>query len=337
MAKRERCLDLQLLDAAKIAAETAIDSFNRVWHPYRNQATILLLTNAWELLAKAVLVQQKESIARGQRGETISAEHAIHRLQLKKIVDQRQAETIQQVISLRHAACHNILPDIPPEVMQHLLYFSCKIFRDLVERTFKGHDDGMNNNYLSLSFSGMTTYADKVQRAVSKVKKNAEARKLVWLLERGVVFDGSAYITEGQFTEKYRGKRKVLPHLRLNQFVRNTEMVRFVPIQAPRNYTADVTLRKGTAADTSLPVLVKKTDLESDYPHLTKELAVAIGKSQNWVARAATVLSLKGDPKYHQAIRTSASSVVHRYSQAALDALQSKLAGQPDFDPYHPV
>ena len=207
----------------------------------------------------------------------------------------------------------------------------------LVKRTFKGHDASMKDNYLSLSFSDITTYADKVQRAVSRVKRNANAKKLVWLLERGVTFDGSAYITESQFTEKYRGKRKILPHLGLNQFVKNTEMVRLVPIQAPRNYTADITLRKGSAADTALPVLFRKTDLESDYPYLTKELAIAIGKSRNWVARSVTVLSLKGDPNYHQAIRASSSSVVHRYSQAALDALQKKLAAQPDFDPYHPV
>ena len=93
-----------------MAAETGVDAFNSVWHPYRNQTTLLLLTNAWELLAKAILVQQKESITRGQRGETISAEAAIHRLQVKKILDQSHAETIQQIISLRHAACHNVLP-----------------------------------------------------------------------------------------------------------------------------------------------------------------------------------------------------------------------------------
>jgi hypothetical protein len=59
-------------------------------------------------------------------------------------------------------------------------------------------------------------------------------------------------------------------------------MVRIVPIQAPRNYTADVTLRKGSAADSSLPVLIKKTDVEADYPYLTKELGQRISRNQNW-------------------------------------------------------
>ncbi len=80
MAKRRRREYLQLLDAAKAAAESAVDAFNRVRHPYRNETTLILLTNASELLAKAVLVQKKESIKKGQRGDTISAETFIRRI-----------------------------------------------------------------------------------------------------------------------------------------------------------------------------------------------------------------------------------------------------------------
>ena len=98
MAKRNRREYLQFLDAAKAAAETAIDAFNSVWHPYRNQTTLLLLTNAWELLGKAVLLQEKESIHKSQKHETISAEVVIYRLQNKKLLDQNQASTIQQII-----------------------------------------------------------------------------------------------------------------------------------------------------------------------------------------------------------------------------------------------
>jgi hypothetical protein len=112
-------------------------------------------------------------------------------------------------------------------------------------------------------------------------------------------------------------------------------MVRIVPIQAPRNYTADITLRKGSAADASLPVVVKKTDVETDYPYLTKELGAKIGRNQNWTAKAAVVLGLKGDTRYHQAVRASASSFIQRYSESAYDALRVKLASDPTFDPFH--
>lgn len=334
---RSRREYLQLLDASKVALESAVDAYNRVWHSYRDQTTLLLLANAWELLAKAVLVQKKESIVKGQRGETISAETAIHRLLGKKLIQQAHADTVQQIISLRNEACHNVLPEVEIEIMHHLLYYGCKFFRELVGSAFPSHLKDMRPHYLSMSFSDMTTYADKVQKTVSSVKKSGNAKRLAWLLERGIAFDGTAYITEAQFEQKYRGKKKILPHLGLNRFLRSAEMVRIVAVEAPRNYTADLSLRKGSAADASLPVLIKKTDLEADYPFLTKELGAQIGKGQSWVALAAGILGLKGNPKFHQAVRASAKSLVHRYSNAAVDAIRQKLAQDPAFNPYHPT
>jgi uncharacterized protein YutE (UPF0331/DUF86 family) len=187
MAQRQRREYLVLLDKSKAAVETAVDSFNRVRHPYRNETALILLANAWELLAKAILVQARQSIAKGQRGDTISAEVAVSRLMHRKNLEKHEAETIQQIISLRNAATHHYLPMVPDEVMQHLLFFACKFFRDAVKRHFKGHAKDLDQNFLSLSFTELTTYADKVQKLVSRVKKSDSDKKLVWLLERGVV------------------------------------------------------------------------------------------------------------------------------------------------------
>jgi hypothetical protein len=292
------------------------------------------MANAWELLAKAVLVQRRQKIRRGQRGETIGPEVAVARLKEQKLLDGGQADTIQQIISLRHAAVHHVLPPIPEEVMHHLLFYGSKFFRETVQRQFGAHAKDLPGNFLSLSFSDLTTYADKVQKAVSRARRSPMDRRLVWLLERGVAFDGSAYLTEKQVEAKYRGKKKILPHLALNDFVRTADMVRIVPVEAPKNFTADLTLRRGSAADASLPVVVKKTDLESDYPHLTREVGALIGKSQNWTARAADVLNLKGDSKYHQQIRASRTGFIQRYSDAAVQKLKAHLAEHPNFDPY---
>lgn len=334
MASRSRREYLQLLDAAKVAAEAAIDAFNSPWHKYRNQASLILLSNAWELLAKAVLLFKKESISKGSKGETISAEVAVHRLNAKSLLDLPRTQVVQQVISLRNAACHGVLPSIPAEVMQHLLFFSCKAFRELLEKTFPQHAKTLSESYLSMSFSNLTTYADKVQKSVARVRTSGGDKKLVWLLERGISFDGSSYITESRFERKYKGKKRVLPHLDLSKFLKTTDMVRIVPIEAPRNFTADLSLRKGSAANSSLPVVIKKTDIEADYPHLTKELGVRLGKNLNWAAKAATTLGLKGDPKYHQAIRASSKSLIHRYSNAALQLIQDKLVAEPTYSPY---
>jgi hypothetical protein len=94
---------------------------------------------------------------------------------------------------------------------------------------------------LSLSFSDLTTYADKVQRLVSRIKKSKTEKRLVWLLERGIDFDGESYITESQFERKYRGKKKIMPHLRIGEFIRDAEMVRIIPSRP--HATAPRTLR----------------------------------------------------------------------------------------------
>ena len=99
-------------------------------------------------------------------------------------------------------------------------------------------------------------------------------------------------------------------------------MVRIVPVEAPKNYTADLVLRKGNSNDLSLPVVLKRTDLEKDYPYLTNELATLIGKNTNFVAKAVSVLGLKGNERFHQTIRSSKSGEIQRYSEAAKSRLQ---------------
>jgi hypothetical protein len=332
MAKQREYL--QLLRSAKCAAETAIDEFNRVRHPYRDEATVILLTNAWELLAKALLVKKKQSIKRDRRGNTISAEAAVAKLREQKEIDENQEDVIQQVVSLRHAAIHHVLPSVPNEVMHHLLYFSLKFFRDVVAKNFGKHAKDLKGNYLSLAFADLTTYADKVQKLVSRLKKSPGDKKLIWLLERGVQFDGSAYMTEKQFEALYKNKKRIMPHLSLSDFIRGTDMVRIVPVQAPRNFTADITLRKGSSKDSHLPVLVKKTEVEKDYPYLTKDLGEKTGKNQNFIAATTAVLGMKGNPAYHQAVRASRKGVVHKYSEAAFDHLTQYFLQNPAFDPY---
>jgi hypothetical protein len=325
---------LRLLEKSIAAIESAIDSFNRVNHPYKNENTLILLTNAWELLSKAILVRKHHSIVKDAHGNTISAEVAVNRLKQNGIIDDNQDDTIQQIISLRHSAIHHVLPTVPVEVMHHLLFFGCKFFRDTLSKTFPSRVKSLQGDYLSLSFSDLTTYADRIQKLVSRIRRSNHDKRLVWFLERGIRFDGSTYMTETEFEQQYMRRKKIMPHLGISDFIRNTEMVRIVPVQAPRNFTADITLRKGSIRDSSLPIIVTKTDIESDYPYLTKELGRELGKNQNFAAAAVRALSLKGNPKYHQAVRSSRSGQIHRYSQSALDKIKTHLNQNVDFNPY---
>lgn len=332
--KRQRREYLRLLDKSKESAECAIDNFNRVKGPFRTEATLMLLSVAWELLAKSILVHQKKPIRKTNSEDTISAEVAVSRLLSDKKIEKHHSDIVQQVISLRNASVHDVLPDIPIEVQHHLMYYACKFYREVVAMHFKGHVSDLNQHYLSLSFDELTTYADKVHKTISQVRKNDSAKKLVWLLERGITFDGGKYLTQRQFETKIKGKSRTLPYLELGKYMKETDMVRIIPVEAPKNYTADLTLRKGNANDSSLPVVVKRTDLEKDYPYLTGELADLIGKNTNFVAKAMVVLGLKGNEKFHQTIRSSKSGEIQRYSEAAKSKLQQKLAEDLTFNPY---
>jgi Domain of unknown function (DUF3644) len=331
---------LQFLNKSISAIESAVDSFNRVYNPYKNETTLILITNGWELLAKAVLLKTHQKILKDKEGNTISAEVAISKLRQRKHIEDNQEKTIQQIISLRNSATHQVLPNIPIEIMHHLLFYSCKFFREIVSKIFPSHAKRLQENYLSLSFSELTTYANRVQKLVSGVKKSPHDKQLVWLLERGICFDGTKYINQKEFENKYKGKLKIMPHLSMGDYIKDTDMVKIVPIQAPKNFTADISLRKGSHKDSSLPAFTKRTNIETDYPYLTSEIASRIGKNTNFTQKTIAFLGFKGNDKYHHSVRTSIKAsnpnYVHRYSEAALEKIKEHLKIYPEFDPYRP-
>ncbi|TAK79241.1 MAG: hypothetical protein EPO11_00405 [Gammaproteobacteria bacterium] len=334
-AKREY---LRLAESAINAMYTAIDNFNGVYGKYKTETTLILLTNAWELLGKSILVKNKHEISLpNQHGKTIPAEITINKLHNLKFLDQHQSVLLQQIVSLRNESIHYLIPKIPQEIQHHLLYFSCKFFKELIMANFKQYADRMEGNFLSIAFDNMATYADKIQKIVGQLRRGSEHdKKLIWLLERGIQFNESNnYISQDEFERQYIGKKKIMPHLKINDFISNAEMVRMVPIQAPRGFTADIKLTKSNKKmNEALPVMIKKTHIEDDYPYLTSDLAVKLKKSTNFIAKTSTNLKLRNNPEYHQAIRASSSGVINRYSNQALSYITKFLEENPQYDPY---
>jgi hypothetical protein len=80
-------------------------------------------------------------------------------------------------------------------------------FSEYSGKGFPAHAKDLSDNYLSLAFSDLTTYADKVRKLVSRVKKLAR-QKVSMVIGTGIKFDGNSYITEKQFESQYRRKRK---------------------------------------------------------------------------------------------------------------------------------
>jgi hypothetical protein len=76
-------------------------------------------------------------------------------------------------------------------------------------------------------------------------------------------------------------------------------------------------------------------DVNEDYPYTTKTLGVALGKSTNWVAKAAQKLGLKEDKLYCCPIKGAAGKIViYKYSEEAKSRLIKVLKEDPGFNPY---
>ena len=131
-SKRQPRRYTQLSNASVKAICYAVSNFNSVYGDYKIETSLILLTNAWELLAKAVLIKRKKNIySDAKKARTIPCEEAINKLLHWKEIEKDQAELLQQIVSLRNQCTHDVLPEIPEEIQHHLLFFACKFFREL--------------------------------------------------------------------------------------------------------------------------------------------------------------------------------------------------------------
>jgi len=343
MAKRQRPRKkrqyLKYAERSKDALLTAVDCYNRVFGNYKFETTLIMLCNAFELLGKAILLKHKKEIRKSKQSEeTISAEKVLLSLLEMKQVDELQAETLMQIVSLRNSCVHGLLPTVPSEIQHHLLFFGCKFYRSLLEHTFPNQAENLDDEFISLSFRASTTYASQVQNLVSKLRRSKDGDKvLVWLLERGVRYVAQGeFISQNAFEKLYRDKKKIGPHLSLKRHYESAEMVKIVPVQAPHNYSADISLRKGSNKfQHALPVQIKKVAVEDDYPYFSKQVAELVGKpgNTNFVAAAARDLNLKGDPVYHCAVKISQKSFTQRYSKFAVQVIEQRLRADPNYNP----
>lgn len=327
------------LNKAIDAVHSAIDAANSVHDPYYKEKSLVLFANAWELLAKALLVKHGGEVMiyeTGTRKErTITAEKAVHKLNTLGYITDIQAAAVQQVISLRNEASHSVLPQLADEIVFHLEYYALRYFRDVLEANFKAALPKIRKQYLSVGFDGVKTYSDRVKNLVSKARKNKspDDLKAAYLLERGVQFSGSEYIKQSDFNKTLLSKSTTRPmfKLKMGEYSRRGEMIVVVPIQAPTGTSADIKLTKSNTG--ALTVKFDKRATDEDYPHLASDLSAKLGKTRYFVQRMVKDLNIKQNPLYHQQVRVSSKSSVHKYSDACLNFMRNHLAANPSYTP----
>jgi hypothetical protein len=71
------------------------------------------------------------------------------------------------------------------------------------------------------------------------------------------------------------------------------------------------------------------------WPYTARTLGEAVGKDQNWAARAIDALGLKDSRKYCWGARGASGEVnIWKYSQAAVDSVKEMIAQDPSWNPY---
>ncbi len=329
----------KLLTKSIDAIHSAIERANAINDPYYKESSIILLSNAWELLAKGLLIKHGGAsliYETGSRKErTITAEFGVNKLKNLGYINELQAAPIQQIISLRNEAMHQTLPNIADEILFHLEYYAIRYYKQTLDANFKQYGKSFRKQFLSVSFSTLTTYADKVKKLIAKARREhlEEDVRLAYLLERGVVFSGSEYIKQSEFEKVLKDPRTIRPmyKLKIGDYTRKAEMIVVVPIQAPSGTIADIKLSKSRSSN--ITVNIQKRSTDDDYPHLTKDLSAKLGKSLSYIQRMIKDKEIKGNVMYHQRIRSGSSSYVHKYSDSCFNYLSEFLRADPGYIP----
>jgi len=317
-----------LAQSSVVSAVSSIELFNRPRAKDRIALSLISNVRAWELLAKAVLLKNKVKVFTSD-GKSLSASKSIKMLDARfNVITPGEQKTIQQIISLRDEVTHSVLDSIPDDLAAHLLYFSLKSFKVLLQKHYPAYAKELNANFISVNFEPTYTYAAKIQSMLNSKKALVDDR-LLFALERGLNnAESDEELTESGWVAKVKslkGKRLTKGALLLKKYASEHDNVFFITVEAPSKFgKADVTLSKGRhGAKTKITVV--SSDPEETHPYLTSELEAQINVGRNIILKKIKELGLKGNKDYHLEIRTGKTSVTQRYSELAKQKIIDSL------------
>ncbi len=330
------------VETAINAAKLSIEMFNRIDAIHSDQASIIFNAQAWEMLAKALLLKSGKNIIE-QGDKSITAEKAVNRLEhVLKVISKEENQTVQQIISLRNEALHNIYPNLEQEIIIHLMYYSLKTFHKIITTNFKNYSPLINKNYLSVAFKETTFYSHRLNKLFKSSKKySSENNKALFVLDRACSFteneNGNTYQSYEEWKKSIKSKPKksrIAMHLSIYDYINNQENVRIVPVEVKKGFKAEVSFEKTKKQKDAIAVIVKKSDPDVDFPHLVSELGVKLNKSSYFIQKLLIKLKFKDNKDYHTSIKTGKNSSTQKYSDKTLTFLKDYIEKNLEWNPY---
>ena len=324
------------------AAKLSIEMFNRIDYQHSRQASIIFNAQAWELLAKAILIKRKKNIYLSD-GKSITAEKSINQLNyVLRIISLEENQTIQQIISLRNEALHNIYPDLDDEIVTHLMYWSLKTFHRLIKEEFRSYFINFDKNYLSIAFKDHTFYSHKINKLFSYSRKTkSEKNKMLFILDRACRFaknqNSNSYVSYKNWLNEIKSKPKkarIGRHLSINDYTNKQDNVRMVAVETPKGYKSEIISERAKRTSELLSVVIKKSDPDVDYPHLQSDIARLMKVSPYFIRSLTKYLKLIDNKEYHITIKTGKKSKTQKYSNKMLNHLKEFVSKNPQWSPY---
>jgi len=330
-----------LLGKAVDSLVLSIDHFNSAWDRGREEAVLVLLDRAFELLLKAIILHKGGKIREPRAKETIGFDKCVRMCLSEepvKCLSDDQAITVQEVNSLRDAAQHYIL-----EISEQQLYLYAQsgltLFSVLMTDVF-GKDlvESLPARVLPASTSPPQSLEALIETEFSEVKrlvkpgsrKRLQARAKVRSL---AIIESSLGGVRSQPSEGELGKV-------LNQVASGARWQDLFPGIARLRLGADdggisITLRlsrsegepvrlvpEGTPGATI--VAVKKVEALSFYSLGQHDLARKVGLTPPKARAIIRHLLLQDSEEYYKEFKIG-SQVFKRYSPKAVDAIRLAL------------
>lgn len=162
---------------------------------------------------------------------------------------------------------------------------------------------------------------ERTKREQERIFKLMETIKNSNTTNLGIVNYNSGHFTTPDGIDVAVDKRLVIKVLKQAKYIKNGTFVENGG-QPVIRVTGDI--------DLSEPVEIPDTDPNISHPYLQKELAVKLGIDTQAIYALIWLFEMKGQRKYHIAIKTSKKTVTHKFSEIAYKFLKDKLDDHKD-------
>jgi hypothetical protein len=327
-----------LLGKAVDSLVLSVDHFNSAWDRGREEAVLVLLDRAFELLLKAIILHKGGKIREPRAKETIGFDRCVRKCLSEdsvRCITDDQAITIQVINSLRDAAQHYIL-----EISEQQLYLCAQsgltLFRVLMNDVFgKELAASLPPRVLPISTSPPQSLEALIQTEFTDVKRlvkpgsrnRLQARARVRSL---AIIESSLGGVKSQPSEAELGRilKDVASGARWQDLFPGIARLRLdtdetgLSLTLRLSHTEGEPVRlvpEGTPGATI--VAVKKVEALSYYSLGLHDVAKKVGLTPPKVRAVIRHLGLQGSEEHYKEFKIG-SQVFKRYSPHAVDAIK---------------